>query len=183
MNLDYSIFKGITANLKRELGNRHRNIKREIKMSKCEKAIVTVLCMVYDGDKILLQDRVKKDWNGLTFPGGHVEKEESFVQAVIREIYEEAGLTIKEPRLCGVKQFQTDEDERYIVLLFKTDKYEGTLVSSDEGEMKWIHRDLLKDYALVDDFIELLKVFDSDNYNEFIYERNKSGEDWIVKLH
>ncbi|OOM77558.1 hypothetical protein CLPUN_22320 [Clostridium puniceum] len=37
-------------------------------MSKCEKTIVTVLGMVYDGNKILLQDRVKKDWCGFTFP-------------------------------------------------------------------------------------------------------------------
>jgi 8-oxo-dGTP diphosphatase len=152
-------------------------------MSKCEKAIVTVLCMVYDGNKILLQDRVKKDWRGLTFPGGHVEKEESFVQAVIREIYEETGLTITHPKLCGVKQFQTDEDERYIVLLFKTDKFDGTLVSSDEGEMRWIDRSALKDCTLVNDFMDLLQVFDSDCYNEFMYERNKSGEDWLVRLY
>ncbi|WP_160688148.1 8-oxo-dGTP diphosphatase [Clostridium sp. C2-6-12] len=152
-------------------------------MSRSEKAIVTVLGMVYDGDRILLQNRIKKDWRGFTFPGGHVEKEESFVQAIIREIYEETGLAIREPKLCGVKQFQTDEDERYIVLLFKTDKFEGTLTSSEEGEMKWIHRDSLKDYKLVEDFMELLKVFDSDGYSEFMYERNKLGEDWIVKLY
>lgn len=152
-------------------------------MGRGEKAIVTVLGMVYDGNKILLQNRVKKDWCGFTFPGGHVEKEESFVQAIIREIYEETGLNIRKPKLCGVKQFQTDEDERYIVLLFKTDKFEGTLTSSEEGEMKWIHRDSLKDYTLVEDFIELLKVFDSEDYSEFMYERNRSGEDWIVKLY
>ena len=156
---------------------------REKKMSKCEKAIVTVLCMVYEGNKILLQDRVKKDWRGFTFPGGHVEKEESFVQAIIRELYEETGLDIREPKLCGVKQFQTDEDERYIVLLFKTDKFEGTLISSDEGEMKWIDRDSLNDYTLVNDFMDLLKVFDSDSYNEFMYERNKSGDDWLIRLY
>ncbi|MBE5968232.1 MAG: 8-oxo-dGTP diphosphatase [Lachnospiraceae bacterium] len=152
-------------------------------MGKYEKAIVTVLCMVYDGNKILLQDRVKKDWRGLTFPGGHVEKEESFVQAVVREIYEETGLTIKQPKLCGVKQFQTDEDERYIVLLFKTDQFEGTLTSSDEGEMIWMDRDALKDYRLVDDFSDLLKVFDSDFYSEFMYERSKSGDDWFIRLY
>ena len=146
-------------------------------MSRCEKAIVTVLCMVYEGNKILLQDRVKKDWRGFTFPGGHVEKEESFVQAVIREIYEETGLTIRETKLCGVKLFQTDEDERYIVLLFKTDKFEGTLTSSDEGEMVWIDRNSLNDYKLVNDFMELLKVFDSDHYSEFMYERNRSDDD------
>ncbi len=152
-------------------------------MRKSEKAIVTVLCMVYDGNKILLQDRVKKDWRGFTFPGGHVEKEESFVQAAIREIYEETGLKITEPKLCGVKQFQTEEDERYIVLLFKTDKFQGTLVSSDEGEMRWIDRETLAEYSLVNDFMELLKVFDSDCYNEFMYERKVQGDDWLIKLY
>jgi 8-oxo-dGTP diphosphatase len=151
-------------------------------MSKSEKAIVTVLCMVYDDNKILLQDRVKPDWQGFTFPGGHVEKEESFVHAVTREIFEETGLTIIEPKLCGVKQFQTVEDERYIVLLFKTDKYNGTLISSNEGEMKWIARETLSDYNLVDDFLDLLKVFDSDCYNEFMYERTSSN-DWFVRLY
>ena len=105
------------------------------------------------------------------------------LQAIIREIYEETGLSIREPKLCGVKQFQTDEDERYIVLLFKTDKFEGTLTSSDEGEMRWIDRNSLKDYTLVNDFMELLKVFDSDYYSEFMYERNISGDDWLIRLY
>lgn len=152
-------------------------------MSRYEKEILTVLCMIYDGNKILLQDRIKKDWRGLTFPGGHVEKEESFVQAVIREIYEETGLTISEPKLCGVKQFQTDEDERYIVLLFKTDKFQGNLISSDEGEMRWIDRKSLNNCKLVSDFMDLLKVFDSASYNEFKYERNKSSDDWLIRLY
>ena len=152
-------------------------------MNRSEKAVVTVLCMIYDGNKILLQDRVKEDWKGLTFPGGHVEKEESFVQAVIREMHEETALTIIEPKLCGIKQFQTDEDERYIVVLFKTDKFKGTVISSEEGEMKWIDRDSLNECSTVSDFMELLKVFDSDSYTEFMYERNKSGEDWIIKLY
>ena len=151
-------------------------------MSKSEKSIFAVLCMVYDGDKILLQDRVKKDWHGLTFPGGHVEKEEPFVHAVIREVFEETGLVIKEPKLCGIKQFQTDEDERYVVFLYKTDKFEGKLISSEEGEMKWIDRRELHKMGLVDDFIELLKVFDSESLCEFYYERNNAEKDWKIRL-
>lgn len=153
-------------------------------MSRSEKAVVTVLCMVYDGNKILLQDRVKKNWKGVALPGGHVEHEEPFTTAVIREIYEETGLTIKDPVLCGVKQFQTDEDERYIVLLFKTDKFSGTLTSSEEGQMIWVDRSQLHKYNLVDDLDELLKVIDSDTYTEFFYKRNHQNEDkdWDVKL-
>lgn len=139
-------------------------------MSRCEKAILTVLCMVYDGEKVLLQNRVHREWPGLTFPGGHVEKGESFVHAVTREIQEETGLLIDAPRLCGIKQFQTDEDERYVVLLFKTDKYTGTLTSSDEGDMRWVSRKDLNNCLLAENFTELLQVFDSDDLNEFFYE-------------
>ncbi len=51
-------------------------------MSRSESVVVTALCMVYDNDKILLQDRIKEDWKGVTFPGGHIEKKESFVKGL-----------------------------------------------------------------------------------------------------
>lgn len=72
-------------------------------MSRTERAELTVLCMIYDGARILLQDRVKDNWKGYTFPGGHVEPGESFVDCAIREIKEETGLDIEHPVLCGVK--------------------------------------------------------------------------------
>ncbi len=148
-------------------------------MAKNEKAIVTALCMVYDGDKLLLQNRVKEDWRGITFPGGHIEKEESFVQGIKREILEETGLTIHNPQICGIKQFQTENDERYIVLLFKTNQFEGELISSEEGEMLWIERKSLQNYPIVDDFMDLLSVFDEDNINEMMYVRHKNENDWV----
>lgn len=74
-------------------------------MHRTENVELTVLCLLQDGDRILLQNRVKNDWQGYTLPGGHVEPGESFVDAVIREMKEETGLTIIEPKLAGVKQF------------------------------------------------------------------------------
>ena len=67
--------------------------------------------------------------------------------------------------------------------MFKTDKFKGTLISSDEGEMKWIDRDSLNDYKLANDFMDLLKVFDSDYYSEFMYKCNKLGDDWLFRLY
>ena len=110
-------------------------------MSRSEKAVFTNMCMIYDDNgRILVQDRLNSNWPGITFPGGHVEREESFAQSVIREVYEETGLTITSPVLCGVKQFQTNDDERYIVLLYKTNQFEGELKSSEEGRVFWIER-------------------------------------------
>lgn len=81
-----------------------------------------ILCLVEDENKILLQNRIKKDWQGYALPGGHVELGESFVDAVIREIKEETGLVVIEPRLAGVKQFPMAElknimDQEVIILV------------------------------------------------------------------
>ena len=141
-------------------------------MSRAEQAIFTNLCMVYDdAGNILVQDRKEPDWPGLCFPGGHVEPGESFVESVIREVWEETGLTIEKPILCGTKQFQTKKGERYVVLFYKTDCFSGELKSSDEGEVFWIPREKLTDYVLVDDFENMVKVFESDDLSEVQYYR------------
>lgn len=137
-----------------------------------EQAIITVLCMIYRGDEILLQNRVADKWPGVTFPGGHVEDGESFVEAVKREMREETGFDIGEPRICGVKQLQSADDERYVILLFKTDQFSGTLQSSPEGEMTWIARKDLADHQLVPDFWQLLRVFDEVEVQELIFYNN-----------
>ena len=137
------------------------------------------MCMVYDKDKLLLQKRLKKDWPGYVFPGGHVEPGESIVQSVIREMKEETGLTIRHPQLCGVKQFPIEEG-RYIVFLFKTNEFEGELTDSEEGPMEWVERNQLDSYELVEDFYELLEVMEDDSLTEFQYVI-EADDEWIVK--
>ena len=150
-------------------------------MSRSEQAIFTNLCMVYDGaGNILVQDRKDPDWPGICFPGGHVEPGESFVESVIREVWEETGLTIENPKLCGTKQFQTKKGERYVVFFYKTNRYSGELKSSDEGEVFWIPRENLPRYTLADDFLEMVDIFESDNLSEFYYYKENGS--WKRKL-
>lgn len=107
-------------------------------MDRSEKTVLTNMCMIYDDDgNVLVQDRRDSDWGGITFPGGHVEKGESFTDAVIREVYEETGLTIEIPQICGLKQWPEDDGSRYIVLFYKTSHFAGELKSSEEGEVYW----------------------------------------------
>jgi 8-oxo-dGTP diphosphatase len=139
-----------------------------------EKAIFTNMCMIYDGcGNILVEERVKKDWRGIAFPGGHVEKGEAFTDSVVREIKEETGLDIEAPRLCGVKQFYTDGGERYVVFLYKTRVFRGEIRSSAEGRVFWIKREELTSYPLAADFADLVTVFEDDGISEFFcFEEN-----------
>ena len=137
-------------------------------MARTEQVELTCLCLVTRGDEILLQNRIKKDWQGYTLPGGHIEPEESIVDAVIREMKEETGLTIRNPKLCGVKQFPI-EGGRYIVFLFSANEFEGELVSSDEGSMHWVDKNELDKVNTVSDFHELLEVMIKDDLTEFQY--------------
>ena len=101
-------------------------------MSKTEKVILTNMCMIED-DKgnVVMQYRSPERyaWSGFAFPGGHIEKGESLHQAITREVYEETGLTISNPKLTGIYHWMTG-DVRNVGFLYKTDEYKGELISS-----------------------------------------------------
>ena len=150
-------------------------------MSRAEQVILTNLCMVYDdAGNILVQNRVDPVWPGICFPGGHIEAGESFVESVIREVWEETGLTIENPVLCGTKQFPMKSGERYIVFFYKTNRYHGKLKSSREGEVFWIPRSDLPKYQMVEDFLDMVKVMEQDDLSEFYYYIENG--DWKLKL-
>lgn len=127
-------------------------------MEKYSTVILSNMCMVYDKDRILVINRTKSDWPGISFPGGHVEENETLTEAVIREIKEETGLVITDPILCNIKEWRFEDNVRYIGLLYKTNKYKGKIVSSDEGEVFWINKKDLFNYPLSMDFEELYNL-------------------------
>ncbi|MBE5795496.1 MAG: 8-oxo-dGTP diphosphatase [Clostridiales bacterium] len=149
-------------------------------MARTETVTLTNMCMITDGTRVLVQNRVDPDWSGYTFPGGHVEAGESFTDAVIREVQEETGLTIEAPRLCGIKDWPEDDGSRYIVLLYRADRFTGTLTSSGEGEVSWVELDELRSLPLADSMENMLRVFLEEEISEqyYLLENGK----WVEML-
>lgn len=139
-------------------------------MREKEKVIFTNMCLIYKDDEILVQERKKKDWPGLTFPGGHVEKGENFYDAIIREVKEETGLTLIKPILCGIEEYkQINDEDRYIILFYKCNNFVGELKSSIEGKVYWLKKEELKNKELSLDLDRILDIMENNDKSELIY--------------
>lgn len=117
------------------------------------KFVLTTMCYLRKDNKTLLLHRIKKEndinegkWIGV---GGKVENGESIHECMIREIYEETGLTAKSLRLHGFVVFPGlyyGEDEGMFV--FSCEDFSGTLKECDEGVLQWIDNDLISNLPM-----------------------------------
>lgn len=82
-------------------------------------------------------DLFKDFWNGI---GGKLEKDESPEECVIREVLEESGLTIRNPKLKGIATFPNNHDtgETWYVFIYTTNDFKGKLIENDEGKLEWV---------------------------------------------
>ena len=144
-----------------------------------EKVEFTNMCMICDDNRVVVIDRQKPDWPGITFPGGHVELGESFTDAVIREVQEETGLRIHSPQICGIKDW-CENQCRYMVLFYKTPHFEGELRSSPEGKVWWEAIENLPKLNLALDMEDMLRVFTENDLSEFFYYQE--ADVWKYKL-
>lgn len=151
-------------------------------MERTERVTLTNMCMIYDGQgNVLVEEKIWKDYKGLIFPGGHIEKEEPVVDSVIREIYEETGLTISDLELCGIKHWITEEGTRYVVFLYKTGTYTGNLQSSSEGKVFWMPLEELKRKEPFWHMDKMLDLFCSHEYSELFLEGEHSNRTPVLK--
>ncbi|MGE5429978.1 MAG: NUDIX hydrolase [Syntrophomonadaceae bacterium] len=114
---------------------------------------LATLCYVKHNGSTLMLHRIKKQndmhegkWNGL---GGKLELGETPEECVIREVHEESGLKIDSPRLHGFITFPVfDGVDDWYVFVYSADSFEGELIDSNEGVLKWIPDDELFDLNL-----------------------------------
>ncbi|WP_161978923.1 8-oxo-dGTP diphosphatase [Streptococcus sp. S784/96/1] len=147
-------------------------------MPRSEEVILTNMCMIENerGEVVMqIRNPDRYIWDGAAYPGGHIEKGESLHESVVREVYEETGLTIKNPRLIGVKHFHTrGEGIRYLVFLYKATEFEGDIRSSEEGEIKWVPKTDFKTIDLADSMDDIIQFYEEENTSELFYLRDEN---------
>ena len=104
----------------------------------------TVLCYLKRNDKYLMLFRNKeKDdinfgkWLGI---GGHIEKNETKEQAIVREVKEETGLDLLSFQYRG-ELFFKDDDYEEMIYIFTSDDFKGDLKECDEGTLEYVQKD------------------------------------------
>jgi len=151
--------------------------------------INATLCYIKKNKQTLMLHRVKKEndmhhgkWNGL---GGKMEPGETPEECVIREVYEESGLTIQNPALKGILTFPAfDGTNDWLAFVFTAHTFTGELIESDEGNLKWIDNAKLLDLNLWEGDKTFIPWLDDKAFfsGKFIY-KNKQLTDHHVVFH
>jgi 8-oxo-dGTP diphosphatase len=105
------------------------------------KVDIYTMCLVQDGDKVLLLDRPsKKGFPGFIAPGGKVDFPESLTEGAAREVFEETGLSVSNLIFKGLDEFvDVKKNYRYMVFNYLTSTFEGNLLPDPpEGTLHWI---------------------------------------------
>lgn len=117
-----------------------------------KKTLLTTLCYIEKDGRYLMLHRVKKEndinrdkWIGV---GGKLEQDESPEECLLRETYEETGLTLTGYRMRGVITFVSDRWDTEQMFLYTADEFHGDLRECDEGELVWVDKDSLMSLSL-----------------------------------
>ena len=124
-----------------------------------KKPVVGVGAIILDGDQILLEKRKNSPGKGKwAVPGGLVELGENVEQAVIREVKEETGLEVDEPRLVDVVNYISLGERgavmyHYVIIDYLvTSKGGKPKAASDADDLKWVPFYEVDKYDLTDSF-------------------------------
>ena len=113
---------------------------------------MTTLCYLERGEEYLMLHRTRKDgdenrgkWIGV---GGKFEPGESPEDCLLREVWEETGLTLTSWQYRGLVTFVSDVWPCEYMHLFTADGWTGEERPCDEGELRWIGKQVLYDLIM-----------------------------------
>jgi 8-oxo-dGTP diphosphatase len=120
----------------------------------------TTVCYLKKDNKVLMIKFAKKWGQVYAPPGGKFETGESPLDCIIREFYEETGLTLINPKLQGISYWRDSIEG--IIFVYIAEEYEGKLTtSSSEGELEWIK---------VDDLTSINQFDQNEKFTPFLFK-------------
>lgn len=100
-------------------------------------------CYLKKDNKVLMIKFSKKWGQVYAPPGGKFESGESPLDCIMREYYEETGLTLKNPKLQGISYWKDSAEG--IIFIYTAEDYTGELLpKSEEGTLEWIELEELE---------------------------------------
>ena len=106
--------------------------------------IFVSICILKKKDKILITKRPSHKLFGdfWEFPGGKLENNETFEEAVVRELYEELGIKINIKNLKSLDILNHSYDKKsYIMMnMFCLHKWSGKIRNRDTKKFLWINK-------------------------------------------
>jgi 8-oxo-dGTP diphosphatase len=116
------------------------------------KLLLVVACALIDADnRVLVTQRPEgKQLAGLwEFPGGKLEAGERPEPALIRELAEELGITVKEDCLAPLTFASYAYPEFHLLMpLYICRRWQGTVVSGEGQALKWVRPGKLRELAM-----------------------------------
>lgn len=159
---------------------------------------MTTLCYIEKDGRYLMLHRTKKEqdinadkWIGV---GGHFEEGESPEECLLREVYEETGLTLTSWMLRGIvtfcAEFSAHTQETEYMFLYTADGYTGALKECSEGTLEWIAKSKVSGlpvwegdklfFRLLEErreFFSLKLCYEGEALKEAVLD----GQEWLLK--
>ena len=146
---------------------------------------ITTLCYIENNNQYLMLHRTKKPndinegkWIGV---GGHVEKDESPEECLVREVREETGLTLTAYKFRGLITFVNSKCESELMCVFTADGYTGELITCNEGELRWVDKTQVPNLPTWEGDREFLDLLLSNEERFFSIKLQYEGDQLVEK--